>query len=302
MTPPAEAKAFEKRVSQSRAAVAQPSPTPTHRGVTVAPHPGGLPASSRAESPRLARSSRNPAERHLASVGPVPVWKRMLDLACISISLPLTLPIMVVVAVWIKLVSGGPALFRQERIGRNGKRFTLYKFRSMRLNADTSRHTRHFRHLVSSDSPMVKLDLLCDSRLIPGGCLLRAAGLDELPQLLNVLRGEMSLVGPRPCLPEEYHFFTPRQRERFEVLPGLTGIWQVHGKGVSTFSEMNAMDALYVRRSSVGLDLGIMLRTPFALLRQMKQAFLQSIGHGPAAAFETSEDAALSGINSPRVG
>lgn len=275
---------------------------PLSRGAVEGPHPGGLPAGPRRESPRLARSSKHFAERHLASIGPVPTWKRVLDLCCILISLPLALPTMVAVGLWIKCVSGGPALFRQERIGRNGKRFVLYKFRSMKLNADTSRHSRHFRHLVSSDSPMVKLDLLCDSRLIPGGCFLRAAGLDELPQLLNVLRGEMSLVGPRPCLPEEYHFFSPRQRVRFEVLPGLTGIWQVHGKGVSTFSEMNAMDALYVRRSSAKLDLGIMLRTPFALLRQMKQAFLQSIGCGQAPAFQPSEDAALSGINSPRVG
>lgn len=275
---------------------------PSHRGVAEGLHPGGLPSSARRQAPRLARSAKPLVERHLASAGPVPTWKRSLDLLCIMISLPMTLPIMVLIAAWIKCMSRGPALFRQERIGRNGKRFVLYKFRSMHANADTGRHTRHFRHLVRSDSPMVKLDLLCDSRLIPGGCFLRAAGLDELPQLLNVLRGEMSLVGPRPCLPEEFHFFSPRQRERFEVLPGLTGIWQVHGKGASTFSEMNAMDALYVRRSSVGLDLGIMLRTPFALLRQMKQAFLQSVGHSSATAFESSEEAALSGINSPRVG
>ncbi len=302
MTPPAEAKAFEKRASLPRSTVSQTISTPPVRGVTEAPHPGGLPSRSRTDSPRLARSSKAPVERHLVSAGPVPRWKRTLDLLCILISLPITLPTMAIVAAWIKIVSRGPALFRQERIGRNGKHFVLYKFRSMKLNADTSRHSRHFRHLVSSDSPMVKLDLLCDSRLLPGGCFLRAAGLDELPQLLNVLRGEMSLVGPRPCLPEEYHFFTPRQRERFEVLPGLTGIWQVHGKGVSTFSEMNAMDTLYVRRSSARLDLGIMLRTPFALLRQMKEAFLQSIGHGPATAFESSERAALTGINSPPTG
>jgi lipopolysaccharide/colanic/teichoic acid biosynthesis glycosyltransferase len=198
-----------------------------------------------------------------------------LDVFLVLITLPLTLPCMIAVMLWVKSVSHGPALFRQERIGRNGKRFVLYKFRSMKVNADTRRHENHFRHLVRSDSPMVKLDLLCDSRLIPGGCLLRAAGLDELPQLLNVLRGEMSLVGPRPCLPDEFHFFSPRQRVRFEALPGLTGIWQVSGKGVSTFSEMNAMDALYVRRSSPSLDLAIIVRTPIALARQMLVAFQQ---------------------------
>ncbi len=182
---------------------------------------------------------------------------------------------MAVVVLWIKFVSHGPALFRQERIGRNGKRFVLYKFRSMKMHADTSRHQSHFMHLVRSDSPMVKLDLMRDSRLIQGGCFLRAAGLDELPQLFNVLRGEMSLVGPRPCLPEEFALFTPEQRERFAALPGLTGIWQVYGKGASTFSEMNAMDALYVRRSSPGLDFAIMMRTPHALVGQMCKAFQQ---------------------------
>jgi exopolysaccharide production protein ExoY len=240
--------------------------------------------------------------RHLTASGPVPAWKRSLDVFCVLISLPLTLPLMMAVALWIKCASQGPALFRQERIGRNGKRFTLYKFRSMKMNADTGRHQRHFRHLVSSDSPMVKLDLLCDSRVITGGCLLRAAGLDELPQLFNVLRGEMSLVGPRPCLPEEYRFFTSRQRERFEALPGLTGIWQVVGKGVSTFSEMNAMDALYVRRASPALDLGIMLRTPFALIRQMREAYRQQRGDHNKAEFETSGEATLAGLSTQRLG
>ena len=149
---------------------------------------------------------------------------------------------------------------------------------------------------------MIKLDLLCDSRLIPGGCFLRAAGLDELPQLFNVLRGEMSLVGPRPCLPDEFRFFTPKQRVRFEVLPGLTGIWQVHGKGVSTFSEMNAMDALYVRKSALVLDLGIIARTPFALLRQMRQAFQQHRATARKSAAKDAEEPALPGYSTQRLG
>jgi exopolysaccharide production protein ExoY len=240
--------------------------------------------------------------RHLTSSGPIPAWKRSLDVICVLLSLPLTLPVMAAVALWIKCASQGPALFRQERIGRNGKRFVLYKFRSMKMNAETGRHQLHFRQLVSSDSPMVKLDLLCDSRVITGGCFLRAAGLDELPQLFNVLRGEMSLVGPRPCLPEEYRFFTSRQRERFEALPGLTGIWQVVGKGISTFSEMNAMDAVYVRKASLALDLGIMLRTPFALMRQMRQAYQQQRIIRESSAFEPSNEPALNGLSTQRLG
>ncbi|MEY3895019.1 MAG: hypothetical protein RLZZ214_538, partial [Verrucomicrobiota bacterium] len=204
-------------------------------------------------------------------------WKRVLDASCILISLPFVLIVMVLIVLWIRLVSSGPALFRQERIGKDGKRFVLYKFRTMKLNSGTSRHEKHLKHLVESNSPMIKLDLLCDSRLIPAGCLLRAAGLDELPQLFNVLRGEMSLVGPRPCLPAEYAFFSHRQRERFKALPGLTGSWQVSGKNQTTFNEMNLLDIQYIRKISPLLDLQIMLRTPWVLLLQMSQAMQQRI-------------------------
>lgn len=195
---------------------------------------------------------------------------------------------MLLIVFWIRLVSRGPALFRQERIGQDGKRFVLYKFRSMKLNCGTGRHETYLRHLVKSNSPMIKLDLLCDERLIPGGCLLRAAGLDELPQLLNVLRGEMSLVGPRPCLPQEYAFFSAKQRQRFQSLPGLTGSWQVNGKNQSTFSEMNDMDVDYVRSASLSLDLQIMLRTPSALVLQMSQAFQQKLANRRAAGLRES--------------
>lgn len=292
MTTAVEAKAIARKASGPRIVSSPARPAAALRRSTP-PVPRSVPRSDEFTTPES-------TGRHLVSSSPVPTWKRGLDVSCILLSLPLTLPLMAAITLWIKLASRGPALFRQERIGRNGKRFVLYKFRSMKNNADTTRHQSHFRHLVSTDSPMVKLDLLCDSRLIPGGCLLRAAGLDELPQLLNVLRGEMSLVGPRPCLPEEFRFFSPRQRERFEALPGLTGIWQVHGKGVSSFSEMNAMDAIYVRRSSISLDLGIMLRTPVALLRQMYQAFLQ---HREASRKpEASEEGTLSGFSTQSQG
>lgn len=203
---------------------------------------------------------------------PICAWKRSLDVILVLLTLPITLPLMLAVAAWIRLVSRGPAIFRQKRVGYNGRYFTLYKFRSMQVNADTARHSLHFRQLVESGSPMVKLDLLDDIRLIPMGCLLRAAGLDELPQLFNVLRGDMSLVGPRPCLPEEFRYFTESQRVRFQVLPGLTGIWQVEGKHISTFDEMNEMDAHYVRHASPLFDLSIMLHTPLALLRHMRLA------------------------------
>lgn len=201
-----------------------------------------------------------------------PAWKRILDIFYILITLPVSLPLMAALALWIKLVSRGPILYRQKRIGLHKKWFTLYKFRSMKMDADERHHLSYFRSLACSNQPMVKLDLLSDPRLLPGACLLRAAGLDELPQLFNIFRGEMSLVGPRPCLVEELRFFNPKQRERFCVLPGLTGIWQVHGRGNATFCEMNAMDAYYVHRMSPGLDLGLIFRTPLTQLRQMRQA------------------------------
>ena len=205
----------------------------------------------------------------------VPAWKRCLDVLCVGISLPFCLPLMALAGLWVKLVSRGPVLVRQPRIGRNGKPFVLYKLRSMKVHAGPDRHAAYFRGLVEADRPMLKLDIFDAPRLIPGGRLMRAAGLDELPQLFNVLRGEMSLVGPRPCLPEEYGCFTLEQRERFAALPGITGLWQVTGKDKATFREMNVMDIHYLHHASLMLDLRIMLRTPDALLRQMIPVFQQ---------------------------
>lgn len=242
--------------------------------------------------------TQSPGSESFSPCPAVPGWKRWFDTTCVILSLPLTLPLMLLVAVWVRLVSRGPALFRQERIGRNGRRFVIYKFRSMKLDAPRGVHRRHFRHLVRTNSPMVKLDVLCDKRLIPGGCFLRASGLDELPQLFNVLRGEMSLVGPRPCLPDEMPYFSRPQRRRFDALPGLTGIWQVNGKGLSTFTEMNAMDVWYVRRVSLRMDVGVMLRTPAVLLKQMRDAAKQRITNREPAASEAESvsDAGFPGI------
>ncbi len=280
MIPALEAKAESIRVSRARNLSTPPVAHRRRKHRKLPRHPGpgrtGKEVSAN-PSPVRTASVADPSARHLAYSGPIPGWKRVLDLCCVIISLPVTLPLMVAIALWIRITSKGQALFRQERVGRNGRRFLLYKFRTMGVRADPRRHRHHFQNLVRYDCPMVKLDLLHDSRLIPGGCLLRAAGLDELPQLFNVLRGEMSLVGPRPCLPDEYRFFSARQRVRFEALPGLTGIWQVNGKNSTTFSQMNAMDALYVRKASVWVDLAVMVRTPIALAGQMYEAFQRHV-------------------------
>jgi len=198
-----------------------------------------------------------------------PRWKRCLDLACIALALPLWLPLMLLVALGIKLLSPGPVLYRQERVGHRGRRFLCLKFRSMRVNAETQTHERYLEHLMQSDSPMTKLDAAGDPRLIPCGRILRATGLDELPQILNVIRGEMSLVGPRPCTPKESESYDTRQQERFDAPPGLTGYWQVNGKNETTFSAMIEMDIHYARHMSPGMDLWIMLKTIPVIAREV---------------------------------
>ena len=137
----------------------------------------------------------------------------------------------------------------------------------MKLSAETQTHERYFQELMRSDCPMTKLDAHGDPRLAPFGRILRASGLDELPQIFNVLCGEMSLVGPRPCLPNEFAGYEPWQRERMNCLPGLTGYWQVNGKNKTTFNEMIAMDLVYLKNMSILLDLKIMLKT-FAVIAE----------------------------------
>ena len=199
----------------------------------------------------------------------IPRWKRTLDVVFILLILPLVLPLAVLVVVLIRLVSEGPVLFRQERIGYLGRKFMCFKFRTMRVGSETTAHQGHLQHLMKSDVPMVKLDASGDSRIIPFGRLLRSTGLDELPQLINVLRGEMSMVGPRPCLVYECENYLPWQRERFNTLPGLTGLWQVSGKNQTTFAEMMQLDISYARKKTLFLDLAIILKTVPAILGQV---------------------------------
>ncbi|MEP4078147.1 sugar transferase [Haloferula sp.] len=197
-----------------------------------------------------------------------PLWKRALDLSLIALFLPILLPVALLVCLWIRVLSGGPVIFKQIRVGRGGRKFMLYKFRSMKADSKIEPLADHLRSMVRSGRPMRKLDDSGDDRLIVGGCLLRATGLDELPQLFNVIRGEMSLVGPRPCLPMEMEFFNGHPK-RFKALPGITGQWQVNGKNALTFEEMLAEDSDYVDRCSLWTDLKVVCRTPAAVLKQM---------------------------------
>lgn len=202
----------------------------------------------------------------------LPGWKRALDVAAILMVLPLLLPLAIVIGVVIRLVSTGPILFKQERVGYRGSRFMCLKFRTMFCGAEVSTHQGHLQHLMKSDAPMTKMDAKGDSRIIPFGRLLRSSGLDELPQLVNVLKGEMSLVGPRPCLAYEAAQYLPWQMERFNAVPGLTGLWQVSGKNRTTFTRMIQLDIEYARTKSLVLDLKIILKTIPALLVQMRDS------------------------------
>jgi lipopolysaccharide/colanic/teichoic acid biosynthesis glycosyltransferase len=201
---------------------------------------------------------------------------------------------MLVVMLWVALVSRGPIFYVQERVGYRERRFMMFKFRTMHVNVETQTHEQHLDILIRADRPMVKLDSCGDRRLIRCGRFLRCTGLDELPQLVNVLRGEMSLVGPRPCTLSEFRRYRPFQRERFNAPAGLTGFWQVNGKNKTTFSEMIAMDVFYTKHMSIGVDLLILLKTFPTLLAQT----LESRAVGTTHAKIAGNAAALSGERS----
>jgi lipopolysaccharide/colanic/teichoic acid biosynthesis glycosyltransferase len=221
-------------------------------------------------------------------VNKVPGWKSALDITCILLALPIWLPLMILLMLVTRLASRGPIFYRQERVGLRGRHFSIWKFRTMKVAAETRTHENYFQELMKVDRPMTKLDAYGDPRLAPFGRFLRASGLDELPQIFNVLCGEMSLVGPRPCTPNEFAHYEPWQRERVNGLPGLTGYWQVNGKNKTTFNEMIVMDLFYVRNVSVFLDLKIMLKTCTAIAGQLTESRLAGRRTGHSSTSKTS--------------
>jgi lipopolysaccharide/colanic/teichoic acid biosynthesis glycosyltransferase len=199
----------------------------------------------------------------------IPLWKRAIDIAGSVLALILLSPLLLVIPVLIKIVSPGPALFRQDRVGYHGRKFTIWKFRTMHVNADPTPHRDHVQGLITNENIMMKLDHGKDSRIIPFGNILRATGIDELPQLINVFLGDMSLVGPRPCLSYEVQKFSPWQMRRFDAIPGLTGLWQVSGKNRTTFKEMMRLDIGYAKKQAFLLDMIIFMKTIPAIVRQV---------------------------------
>ena len=201
--------------------------------------------------------------------------KRIADIVLSSIALIALSPVLLIIAILVKLTSQGPILFRQERVGRYGVPFTFLKFRSMYVNNDPTIHQEYVARLISGDREVNRsgedgrttYNIVNDPRITRLGKILRKSSLDELPQLFNVLKGEMSMVGPRPPVPYEFEkYHTWHKRRVFEVKPGITGLWQVMGRSKTTFDEMVRLDLRYVKNWSLVLDFKILLQTPKAVL------------------------------------
>ena len=212
----------------------------------------------------------------------IPRWKRALDVTGAVVGIAVCAPVFALLAAYIRIISPGPVFFRQERVGYAGRSFTFLKFRTMRVDNDESSHREHLKNLIHSQAAMAKLDAVDDPRIIPGGKILRRACLDELPQLFNVLKGEMSLVGPRPCLPYEAEEYQRWHAGRFDVLPGMTGLWQVSGKNNLSFQKMIRLDIAYSQSIRLVNDLRILFRTGPAVVGYVLEAVGRRLGAGHA--------------------
>jgi lipopolysaccharide/colanic/teichoic acid biosynthesis glycosyltransferase len=188
---------------------------------------------------------------------------RLLDVCVAAVLLIVLSPLLLLVAAIVRLDSPGPSIFRQRRLGRNVKPFSVAKFRTMREGAGADPHRTHVEQMIAGDKsgtrPMTKLHE--DARITRVGSFLRRTSIDELPQLWNVLRGEMSLVGPRPPIQYEVDRYPSEAFRRFAVRPGVTGLWQVRGRSLLTFAQMIALDTEYVERRSLSLNLRILMLT-----------------------------------------
>ncbi|MGN0144352.1 MAG: sugar transferase [Clostridium sp.] len=187
--------------------------------------------------------------------------KRVIDIICSLTGLIVLSPILILVAIAIKIDSKGPIIFKQERVGLKGKKFYMYKFRSMVVNAEELKEALNKHNEMSG--PMFKIKE--DPRITKIGKFIRKTSIDELPQLINVLKGEMSLVGPRPSLPKEVKEFEPWMMKRLDVKPGLTCYWQVSGRNSIGFEEWMELDVKYVDDASIWLDLKLIFKTFFVL-------------------------------------
>jgi len=200
----------------------------------------------------------------------MPVWKQAVDISGAAAGLVLLLPLMTVIAILIKIVSPGPVFFKQKRVGYLGRHFIMYKFRTMKVKADTTVHKDYVCKLIKDGKPLAKLDCK-DPRIIPFGRFLRLTGLDEIPQLINILKGEMSLIGPRPELPTSMQSGKQWHAIRLYIKPGLSGLWQVSDRTQCTFDEMVRLDISYLKRMTFWLDAWIILKTIPTILSEARR-------------------------------
>jgi lipopolysaccharide/colanic/teichoic acid biosynthesis glycosyltransferase len=235
------------------------------------------PAESPGEAPVAPLGVGSELDQALAV--PFPPWKRAIDVVGAGAALIVLSPVLLACAIAVKIVSPGPAFFFQERMGHLGRPFKCWKLRTMKANADAGVHHAHLQQLIASNTAMTKLDSRKDPRVIPViGRFLRASAIDELPQLFNVLRGDMSLVGPRPCLAYEAEQFQRWQKQRFNAVPGLTGLWQVSGKNRTSFVEMMRLDIAYGQHVSPLRDSNIIARTLPAVAKEVKDMVARKAG------------------------
>lgn len=198
------------------------------------------------------------------------IWKFLFDEIVAVASFVLLLPLFLVVGIFIKLSSKGPVLYSQTRLGKDAKPFEMYKFRTMYVEDDQIYAQDFVKDLIDGKygevgrEPLQKLSN--DPRITPFGKFLRMTAIDELPQIANVIKGDMSLIGPRPTLPYEYTKYKEWQKERFSVKPGITGLWQVTGRSSTTFDQMVEKDIEYARHKSSFIDLEILLKTIYVVL------------------------------------
>jgi lipopolysaccharide/colanic/teichoic acid biosynthesis glycosyltransferase len=199
--------------------------------------------------------------------------KRLMDIILSSVFLFLSMPLLLLVCLFIKIDSPGPILFKQWRAGKGGKRFLFYKFRSMFKNVPSVIHREYAKNLIVDsyqfgwikDKAIYKL--ISDSRITKVGNIIRKLSIDEIPQFLNVLKGEMSIVGPRPPIFYELEFYLEKERKRLMVKPGITRLWQISGRSSTTFAKMVELDLEYMDKWSLSLDIKIMLKTAMAIFR-----------------------------------
>jgi lipopolysaccharide/colanic/teichoic acid biosynthesis glycosyltransferase len=222
----------------------------------------------------------------------VPVWKRALDIFGSLAGIIVLSPLLAAVALYIKLVSPGPVFFRQDRVGYRGRTFSILKFRTMHHNNNQGAHRDHIVQRIAANASLAKLDDF-DPRIYRGAKLLRKACVDELPQLFNVLRGEMSMVGPRPCLPYEAEVFKRWHYGRFDVLPGMSGLWQVSGKNKLTFIQMIRLDIAYASAMSLRNDIVILLKTFPAIAKMLDEARRAKKAKAAALPMPDAEQAAV---------